>query len=194
MDAAKTAVKNILHKDGKHDTTVHEKVAPAVQNETVTRTQEDHIQTAIEKETHQDHYHTTVQPVKDTEVLPEKHHHKVAPVEERTFEHDDASRVKANLDAEAAKFRSTSERVDGKHETIAEPVVAGEHVHHHVHETIQVCSSYPIPDDPLLPLTLLLSPWCKNKPSSPTLSTRLSPSMKSTTMPLSTTPPLPSPP
>lgn len=77
MQAAKEAVKKFTNKDGHHDTTVHEQVAPAVTQETVTRQQEDRVQTAIDKEVHQDHYHTSVQPVQDSEVLPEQHHHKV---------------------------------------------------------------------------------------------------------------------
>ncbi|KAF2206474.1 hypothetical protein CERZMDRAFT_91959 [Cercospora zeae-maydis SCOH1-5] len=137
MDAAKNAVKSFIHKDGKHDTTVHEKVNPAVTNETVTRQQEDRITTAVDKEVHQDHYHTSVQPVKDTQVLPEKHHHNLAGVEHRNFEHDDASQVKQKLAAEQARFKDTSTRVEGEHRTTTQPVVAGEHVHHHVHEQIQ---------------------------------------------------------
>ncbi|KAM3415176.1 hypothetical protein BST61_g10296 [Cercospora zeina] len=119
MDAAKNAVKSFIHKDGKHDTTVHEKVNPAVTNETVTRQQEDRVTTAVDKEVHQDHYHTSVQPVKDTQVLPEKHHHNL------------------KLASEQARFKDTSTRVEGEHKTTTQPVVAGEHVHHHVHEQIQ---------------------------------------------------------
>ncbi|USW58194.1 hypothetical protein Slin15195_G115130 [Septoria linicola] len=137
MDAAKNAVKSFIHKDGKHDTTVHEKVNPAVTNETVTRQQEDRVTTAVDKEVHQDHYHTSVQPVKDTEVLPEKHHHNLAGVEHRNFEHDNADQVKQKLATEQARFKDTTQRVEGEHRTTAQPTVAGEHVHHHVHETIQ---------------------------------------------------------
>ncbi|PPJ50230.1 hypothetical protein CBER1_07203 [Cercospora berteroae] len=137
MDAAKNAVKSFIHKDGKHDTIVHEKVNPAVVNETVTRQQEDRITTAVDKEVHQDHYHTSVQPVKDTQILPEKHHHNLAGVEHRNFEHDNADQVKQKLATEQARFKDTSTRVEGEHNTIAQPVVAGEHVHHHVHEQIQ---------------------------------------------------------
>ncbi|KAF7194597.1 hypothetical protein HII31_04103 [Pseudocercospora fuligena] len=137
MQAAKDAVNKFTSKHGHHDTTVHEKVAPSVQNETVTRNQEDRVTTAIDKEVHQDHYHTSVQPVHDKEVLPEKHHHNLVGVEHRNFEHDDHSKVKSTLDREAAKFKDTTERVEGQHTTTAQPTAAGEHVHHHVHETIQ---------------------------------------------------------
>ncbi|KAK4495549.1 hypothetical protein PRZ48_013881 [Zasmidium cellare] len=137
MQAAKDAVKKFTSKDGHHDTTVHENVSPAVTQETVTRQQENRVQTALDKEVHQDHYHTSVQPVHDSEVLPAQHHHKMGGVEHRNFEHDDHARNKERLAAEAAQFKDQSTRVEGEHTTRAEPVVAGEHVHHHVHENIQ---------------------------------------------------------
>lgn len=138
MDAAKNAVKSFISKDGKHDTTVHEKVNPAVTNETITKQQEDRVTTAVDKEVHQDHYHTSVQPIKDTQVLAEKHHHNLAGVEHRNFEHDNADQVKQKLAAEQARFKDTTQTVAGEHRTTAMPTVAGEHVHHHVHENIQV--------------------------------------------------------
>lgn len=47
MDAAKAAVKDFMAKSGHHDTTVHEKVAPAVTHETVERTQHENVQVSI---------------------------------------------------------------------------------------------------------------------------------------------------
>lgn len=137
MDSAKAAVKDFMSKAGHHDTTVHEKVAPAVTHETINRTQHEDVQTAIDKEVHQDHYHTSVQPVEHAEQLKEQHHHNIIPVEHRSFEHDNSEDVQRRLGAEQAKFRDTSERVEGQHTSSVAPIVAGEHVHHHVHETIQ---------------------------------------------------------
>nr|POE51801.1 hypothetical protein CFP56_26008 [Quercus suber] len=137
MEQAKAAVKDFMSKSGSHDTTVHEKVAPAVTHETVNRTQHENVQTALDKEVHQDHYHTSVQPVQDSEVLGEQHHHNVIPVEHRSFEHGNSEDVKTRLAAEAAQFNDGVERVKGEHTSSVSPVVAGEHVHHHVHETIQ---------------------------------------------------------
>lgn len=68
MERAKAAVNDFLHKDGKTDTTVHEKVNPAVQHENITPTRHENVTKAVDREVHQDHYHTTVQPVKDREV------------------------------------------------------------------------------------------------------------------------------
>ncbi|KAI9846202.1 MAG: hypothetical protein M1830_007465, partial [Pleopsidium flavum] len=125
------------HKAGHHDTTVHEKVAPAVVQEKVVKQRHEDVQTAIDREVHQDHYHTSVQPVKDREVLPEQHVHNMAPVETREHRHGDAAAIKARLEQEAAQFKSS--RVEGATQVTqsAEPTIAGEHVHHHVHETIQ---------------------------------------------------------
>ncbi|KAK3677948.1 hypothetical protein LTR78_002043 [Recurvomyces mirabilis] len=137
MDSAKAAVKDFMTKSGHHDTTVHEKVAPAVTHETINRTQHEDVQTAIDKEVHQDHYHTSVQPVEDRAVLPEQHHHNIIPVEHRSFEHDNADAVKQRLAVEQGKYRDVQDRVEGQHTSSVAPVVAGEHIHHHVHETIQ---------------------------------------------------------
>ncbi|KAK5007043.1 hypothetical protein LTR28_005744 [Elasticomyces elasticus] len=137
MDQAKAAVKDFMSKSGHHDTTVHEKVAPAVVHETVNRHHHEDVQTAIDKEVHQDHYHTSVQPILDKEVLPEKHHHNIAAVEHRQFEHGNERDVAARLEAEAAKFRDERVMGETRQTTAQAPVVAGEHIHHHVHETIQ---------------------------------------------------------
>jgi len=75
MDKAKTAVNSFLHKDGKHDTTVHETVNSAITNEKVHRTQHNESQTLVDREVHQDHHHTSIQPIKAKEVLPEEHTH-----------------------------------------------------------------------------------------------------------------------
>ncbi|KAF2223982.1 hypothetical protein BDZ85DRAFT_234114 [Elsinoe ampelina] len=137
MDKAKTGVMDFLHKHGKHDTSVHETVNPAVTNETVHQHRHDNVVTAKDKEVHQDHYHTTVQPVHDEKRLPEQHHFNTAPVEHRNFEHGNDQEVESRLTAEREKFKDTTVKGDTKHtSTTAEPVV-GEHIHHHVHENIQ---------------------------------------------------------
>jgi hypothetical protein len=137
MDSAKAAVKDFMSKSGQHDTTVHEKVAPAVKHETIERQKHEEYISAIDKEVHQDHYHTTEQPVLDKEILPEQHHHNVIPVEHRSYEHGSNDEVEARLAKERAQYRDTVERVEGATTRNVAPVVAGEHKHHHVHETIQ---------------------------------------------------------
>jgi len=126
-----------MSKSGHHDTTVHEKVAPAVQHETIERREKEELQTAVDKEVHQDHYHTSQQPVYDREVLPEQHHHNIIPVEHRSFEHGNDAAVKERLAQEQAQFRNTTERVHGEKQREMKGALAGEHIHHHVHETIQ---------------------------------------------------------
>lgn len=137
MDKAKVAVSEFMQKAGHHDTTVHEKVAPAVINESVTKHRHEEAQTAIDREVHQDHYHTSVQPIKDREVLPEQHSHQMAAVEEREIQHGDASAIKARLEQERMQFQNTRTEGGTKESHSVAPVIAGEHVHHHVHETIQ---------------------------------------------------------
>ncbi|KAL8782515.1 MAG: hypothetical protein Q9213_005318 [Squamulea squamosa] len=137
MEKAKAAVSEFMHKAGHHDTTVHEKVAPAVTQETVVKHRHEEAQTAIDREVHQDHFHTSIQPVKDREVLPEQHQHNIVPVEHRELHHGDSAAVQARLEQESAQFQSTRTSGGTKESHSVAPVIAGEHVHHHVHETIQ---------------------------------------------------------
>lgn len=130
MESAKAAVKDFLSHHGKHDTEVTSSTSPAVTNETVTRTNDNRVTTAVDKEVHQDHHHTTVQPVHDRQVKSEHHHHNVVPVEQRSYEHDNADNVKSKLASEAARFKDSTRTVDGGSTTTAAPTVGGEHVHH----------------------------------------------------------------
>ena len=102
-------------------------------NENVIQKRHEEATTAIDREVHQDHYHTSVQPVQDREVLPEKHHHNMIPVEHREHQHGNPEAVKARLEQEAAQF-SDSRQVRKEETHSVAPVIAGEHVHHHVHE------------------------------------------------------------
>ncbi|KAJ4380631.1 hypothetical protein N0V86_003990 [Didymella sp. IMI 355093] len=137
MDKAKAAITDFMSKSGHHDTTVHEAVAPAVQHEVVKPHIHEEVQTAVDKEVHQDHYHRTVQPVQDREVLPEQHTAKLGAVQHREFDHRDHDAVKRNLIDEQARFKD-ERRVDATtHSQSAAAAIGGEHVHHHIHETIQ---------------------------------------------------------
>jgi len=137
MDKAKQAVSSFLSKDGHHDTTVRETVNPAVVNEHITKTKHEEAQKIIDREVHQDHYHTSVQPIQDKEVLPEQHVHNQVGVETREFSHGNDDHIRQRVEAEKNQFRSTREVGETRTTASAAPTVAGEHVHHHVHETIQ---------------------------------------------------------
>jgi len=134
---AERAVEEFMAKAGHHDTTVHEKVAPAVVHETVIPKRHEEVITAIDKEIHQDHYHTSVQPVLDRQVLTEEHKHNLVAVEHRNFEHGNQKDIEARLAREAAQFKDERLVAETAHTHSVAPVVAGEHIHHHVHETIQ---------------------------------------------------------
>jgi hypothetical protein len=137
MEKAKQAVSGFLSKDGKHDTTVHESVNPAVTQERVNRTQHENATKAVDREVHQDHHHTSIQPVQDREVLPEQHTHNMAGVEHREIKHGDDSHIKDRLASEQQQFKNTREVGDVHRTSSVGETVAGEHVHHHVHENIQ---------------------------------------------------------
>jgi len=137
MDKVKSALNDFTKKSGHHDTTVHEAVAPAVTHETIKPHQHEEINTAVDKEVHQDHYHRIVQPIQDREILPEQHTAKLGAVQHREFDHRDHDATKRNLVQEQAQFKD-ERRVEGttQSQSVA-PTIGGEHVHHHIHETIQ---------------------------------------------------------
>ena len=137
MDSAKAKVSEFLHKGGKHDTTVHEKVAPAVTHETVNPHQHENVTTAVDREVHQDHHHTSVQPVHDKQVRPEQHHYNELPMERKEFKHGNDEDVSRVLQSDASKFKDKSVTSPTTSTQKHEPTLAGEHVHHHVHENIQ---------------------------------------------------------
>jgi hypothetical protein len=137
MNKARSAIDSLLARDGKHDTSVHEIIKPAVEHEEVIRTQREEMQTAVDREVHQDHYHTSVQPVSHREVLPEEHIDRVAALEHRNFQHGNPELVKQRLAAEAAQFKNTRNVSETEHTSTTSPAIVGEHVHHHVHEIVQ---------------------------------------------------------
>lgn len=113
---------------------------PAVEHEHVQREQIEKEHIAVDRERHQDHYQTKVQPIKDSEVLPEQHHHVKEASEERVFSHGDDQAAERNLKVEADKLgvHENKREVGKTHISEAEgEVVEGEHIHHHVHENIQ---------------------------------------------------------
>jgi len=137
MDKAKAAITEFMGKSGHHDTTVHEAVAPAVQHEVIKPHVHEEVNTAIDKEVHQDHYHRTVQPIQDREVLPEAHSAKIGAVQHREFDHRDAEGTKRALVSEQARFADERRVDETSHSQSVAPTIGGEHVHHHIHETIQ---------------------------------------------------------
>ncbi|KAK8139100.1 hypothetical protein PG984_002480 [Apiospora sp. TS-2023a] len=137
MEKAKAAIRDFTSKSGHHDTTVHSATAPAVEHETVKPQQHENVNTAIDREVHQDHYHQTVQPVEAQEVLPEQHHHKLGGVEHREFDHRNNEETRRRLAAETEGFRDERVVHDATRTKAHAAVVEGEHVHHHLHETIQ---------------------------------------------------------
>lgn len=136
MDAARAAVSKITSRTG-HRTEVDEVVNPAVTAEVIKPHVHEETQEAIDREVHQHHYHTTVQPIAHREVLPEKHVHNVAPQIEREFRHDNERDTAAKVEAELGQFRNTQVVTQQTRSTAVAAAVAGEHVHHHVHETVQ---------------------------------------------------------
>jgi hypothetical protein len=133
----KEQITSFLNKDGQADTTVHETVNPAVVNEHINSATHNESQDVVDREVHQDHHHLSVQPIHETETQPTTHSHQQDEVETREIAHGDESKVKQQMAAETGQFHDTRDVADVSHTASIGPTVAGEHVHHHVHETIQ---------------------------------------------------------
>jgi hypothetical protein len=114
---------------GKHDTTVHEHVGPAVTKETVKPERVEEQKTVVDKEVHQDHFHRTVQPVFDKEVLPEKHEHRVVGTETREFDHRHNDNTRERFEAERGQHRDERHVAETKVAQVKAAGVEGEHVH-----------------------------------------------------------------
>ncbi|KAI0856030.1 hypothetical protein F4860DRAFT_494471 [Xylaria cubensis] len=152
MDAASTAFSKILHRASKDEdqtsqtspgsgsnkdtTSVTKETAPAVEHETIRKTHEQREQKVLERERHQDHYKTTVQPLKEREVMPEEHQHEQANIQHKHISHDQGD-AKATHKNRQAQFKDVSKEAGTHSETIQEPTLTSERVHHHLHETIQ---------------------------------------------------------
>jgi hypothetical protein len=98
-----------------------------VLHEHVTRSEEDDIQTIIDKEKHKDVYHTTVQPVQDRGVKATQEKYEQAAVQNREFDYDDQSKVQQRLGEEQAQFRNTISESEAQRTQVVEPTIVSEH-------------------------------------------------------------------
>ncbi|ODQ52089.1 hypothetical protein SAICODRAFT_20045 [Saitoella complicata NRRL Y-17804] len=118
-------------------TDVSELVQPAVVHERVQQSEREEITEAIDKERHIQHYQQRVQPIADRQVEAEVHVQNVVPVTERRMEADIAPEAARALEAQQAAFRDERTVLPTQRTQVNTGAVATEHVHHHVHETIQ---------------------------------------------------------
>ena len=137
MEKAKAAVKSFTSKHGE-TTDVHESVRAPVTDQHIKPTRTEEVTTAVDREVHRDHHHTTIQPLQHREVLPESHTHNIVDTEHREFrDQNNDSSIKQKLEAETAQFRDNSVTHETQHTQASGGTVQGEHIHHHVHETVQ---------------------------------------------------------
>ncbi|GAW15666.1 hypothetical protein ANO14919_050850 [Xylariales sp. No.14919] len=149
MDAASTAFSKILHRGGKdeegaapgsagnNETTYDKKTAEAVEHETIQKKHQLREQQVIDRERHQEHHKTTVQPLKEREVMPEQHAYEQADVQRRNFKHGNENDARVMLDRKQGQFKNTSEEAAARSKTLQEPTLTSDHIHHHLHETVQ---------------------------------------------------------
>ncbi|KAJ2989524.1 hypothetical protein NUW58_g3427 [Xylaria curta] len=150
MDAASTAFSKILHRGSKdddketpssggtHDTaSVTKNTATAVEHETIRKKHEQREQKVVDKERHQDHYKTTVQPLKEREVVPEKHQYEQADIQHQHINRAGEGQGKTAHQRRQGQFQNVSKEAGTHSETIQEPTLTSDRTHHHLHETIQ---------------------------------------------------------
>ncbi|KAH6995910.1 hypothetical protein BKA56DRAFT_472903 [Ilyonectria sp. MPI-CAGE-AT-0026] len=137
MEKAKQAISDFTSRDGQHKTSVQQDVRESVTDEHRKAHQHENVTAAVDRDVHKDHHHTVVQPLEHTEVLPEKHSHRVADVEHRTFHHGNEQELKDTLDRDIGKYKDTTTTHETTHSSTTAPMVQSERVHHHVHEHIQ---------------------------------------------------------
>ena len=137
ISETKHKISSFLGRDGQADTTVHETINPAVEHEHISKAQREERQKIIDREIHQEHHHTTVQPIVDKEVAPTTHSSRIEGVEIREIQHGNDAKVRTELERERAQFRNTQDVAPTQVSETQQPTVAGEHIHHHVHENIQ---------------------------------------------------------
>ena len=65
----------------------------------------------------------------------------MAGIEHREHRHGDDSTVTRAVEAERAQFQNTRTEGATQHTSSVAPTVAGEHVHHHVHEVSDLWSA-----------------------------------------------------
>ncbi|KAI1122980.1 hypothetical protein F5Y10DRAFT_270550 [Nemania abortiva] len=159
MDAASTAFSKILHKGSKKEdesapgssssrsagagaaesASIQRETAPAVQHETVQKKHMQREQKVVDRERHQDHYKTTVQPLQEREVMPERHMYEQADVQHRNINNKGERErdAKTMLERKQAQFKDERTEYGTRGETVQEPTVTTERTMHHLHETIQ---------------------------------------------------------
>ncbi|KAI1266304.1 hypothetical protein F5Y18DRAFT_383046 [Xylariaceae sp. FL1019] len=138
LDTAETATTEVVERteDVQEDTaTIHKEQAAVVVHEDVKPHELEKVDTVVDKEIHQDHYHTTVVPVKDTKVLPTEHVYQDNEAEYDIDHRNNAAKKAAKKKAESIRNEKAVEETT--HAKEVAPTKKEEHIHHHIHETIQ---------------------------------------------------------
>lgn len=131
-------VKTFLSGSNKADSTeVCTETAPAVVQEHVSRNETVEQIEAIDRERHIHHHQHRVQPIVDQQTLPTQHQYNVVPEVTRESKHDMLPEHREKLEQQRTLYRDTKEVGETQRSLATAPAVAAEHVHHHVHETIQ---------------------------------------------------------
>jgi len=120
-----------------HHTTLSQKLEDGITRNTHNKHQHENVTHAIGKDIHQDHHRTTEQPVYDKEVLPETHEQRVHQTEERVFDNRDKEGLQNTLNEARGGYQDERVVAPTQHTQSQAPDDVSEHVHHHVHETVQ---------------------------------------------------------
>jgi len=129
------SVKNFLKSDSTDVTT---DVEAPVTHETHHHHEREEVSQEVDRERHIHHYQERVQPLKEEDIRGEKHFDNVVGVQESERSSHNQGQVEAHLSKLHGQHADAEEHVRHDREVL-QGGVAGEqeHVHHHIHETVQ---------------------------------------------------------
>ncbi|KAJ9125859.1 hypothetical protein QFC24_002643 [Naganishia onofrii] len=138
MSNALNHAKEFLTRSAQNDSTeVCSETAPEIVQEHIKQNERVETVEAIDRERHVHHHQHRVQPIVDKQVLDTKHEFNVLPEVTRESKHDMIPEHRAKLEEQRNLYHNTQTAAPVVREQVAGGVQANEHVHHHVHETIQ---------------------------------------------------------
>jgi len=138
MSGAVDHVKSFLSGSHKNDSTeVCTETAAPVTQEYVKPVEKVETAEAIDRERHIHHHQHRVQPIEAHETLATKHEYNVVPEVVRESKHDMLPEHKEKLEQQRQLYGNATTVGETQRTNVQAAAVANEHVHHHVHETIQ---------------------------------------------------------
>jgi len=131
-------VKEFLSSSAKNDSTeVCSETAPEIVQANIKPSEQHENIEAVDRERHIHHHQHRVQPIVAQETLPTQHQHVISEPIVREHKHDMLPEHREKLEQQRTMYQPSETVNQVQRSEVALPAQANEHVHHHVHETIQ---------------------------------------------------------